>query len=663
MKLFRGRRSREGVERRSMYPQPFSEERHPRLTFWYRFLLGRPMDGQRWTDSTFWRSATTGEDHWWLRLAGWHRVAVRITACWLLLLIAALTLLAHLGQWAAVAQLACAQLILLTPLMLLTDRWFRREYGVRVPVRREVVSEEGDVIGRSWKRWTVVTVREGRREWEREVVEPLAAVLAGKLDISHQRPAREWVSVPRDYATPGGHPVVIDLPSRFGGNEREQKALLQLIRPRLGLEDIEASWQLSGRHPRVLISAPPEPPRTALYADYAAALAAAPEFEPVLGVVADGSLVHAKMQDDSPHIALSAGSGAGKSKLTASRIAQALFHGWHVIIIDWKVESHEWAKGLPGVTYVSDVEDIHNVCVRIGQEVDMRRMLSPEMRMRRVRTLVVREEWNVTAQQLSTYWALLRAQNMRMPMEDREIMPARSPAITSMDTLDAAGRSFSMFDFLIAQRMSSRVFNGNTDARESFGLRLLSRYTMQTWKMLTSIRYIKKPSVLGRWVAIVNDEAQVFQAILGTDEQWRELAQSGKPNPTTAFGDNPYLETISSSDTAEALAANGNDCQLQRQPAAANGDVDLTLDDPLPITAASGSEIEATEILKLSDIPTRLGYLGVSERMLREWRDSEPDFPESRGGSRNQGYLYDLEEVRSWVMRHRAAQQARKVKG
>lgn len=645
------RKPREGAQQHPLYPQPFSEAGHPRLTWWYRFLLGRPMDGIRWTDATFWRSATQGEDHWWLRLAGWHRALIRLLTGYLLIVLTPVSAVLTLtGRYGSLAQLLTAHLIALTPWLLLTEWRQQRKHGVWLPMLEEIEREDG-TPGRQLMR---VCVREGWASWEYDLVRPVALVAAEVLDVGwHPEQASEWVHIPRDYAQPGGGSVEIDLPSKFTASEQKRKALLAAIKPRLGLMELEASWQLKGRHPRLELTAPPAPPSIAPYAAYRDLLMRSDEYRPFLGVAASGELLAAEMQGDSPHTALSAGSGAGKSKLTASIVAQVLSWGWHVIILDWKVESHEWAKGLPGVTYVSEVSAIHDTCVRIGQEVDVRRMLTPDERAQRSRTLVVREEWNITAEQLTLYWAELRAQEMRLPPDEREFMPPRSPAITAMSKLDGAGRAFNLFDFLIAQRMSNRVFNGNTDARESFGLRLLARYTMQTWKMLTALKYIKKPSQIGRWVAVVNDEAQQFQAILGTDEEWRELAMSGQPNPTSAFAIDPHR--------SDRLSANGNDSHVLRPQEAAESDIDLALGDQRPAEATRGRQIEASVMLKLVDLSSRLDYLGVTKKILENWRDEKDSgFPAHVGGSPNSGFLYDLNEVTAYARNRRAAEAARR---
>jgi hypothetical protein len=596
------------------------------------------MDGIRWTNSTFWRSGTEGEDHWWLRLAGWQRAAARLAVSYaLLLLTPALVILALMQQRELLAQMMLAHLLLFVPWLLFIEWRQQRAYGLVLPMHTE---------DERWWSWKLVTVREGWRAWEEELVRPVAAVAASLLDTDwHPSEARRWVSIPRNFAEPGGQPVEIMLPANYVPNAARQKKIIEALRARLGLMEAEDHWHLRGRHPRLELSSPPAPPAMALYADYVAMLLATEEYRPFLGVAASSELLAAEMIGDSPHIAVSAGSGAGKSVLTRAIAAQALAWGWHVIILDWKVESHEWAKGLTGVTYVSEIGAIHDMCVRIGEEIEIRKALTPDEREQRPRLLILREEWNMVSALLSEYWSELRS---TAEPSERAMMPTRSPALTGVMKLDFAGRAFSMFDLLIAQRMSNRVFNGNTDIRENFGLRLLSRYSVQTWRMLvgTAVKYIRKPKQLGRWVAVVNDEAQQFQAILMTDDEARELAASGRPNPPFPFG-------IGLTNSGNSLAV--------RQPEVTPLKVAATLQDQLPLEATGGSNDTRRVLKKLVDISSTLDYLGVTEKMLRNWRDREEDFPSEQGGNPFSGYLYDLSEVTQWVRSKRAAEAAEKV--
>jgi hypothetical protein len=659
MRLLGRRAPREGVQIRQMYPEPWFITNRWWAWMLYRGLLGRPMDGVRWTNSTFWRAASEGEDHWWLRLAGWQRSMLRLAMLWSMLMLTALTVMWGLfGATELVLQLLLLHLVGAAPVLLLLERRFQKEHGLRLPLRVEeleqLTPEQEQELDRSGadvpvsRQWRMVWVREGRRTWREEVLEPVAAAAAAVLDVAW-RPgeAERWVDVPRQYMLPG-HPVEIMLPKSWSASEAKKKALLQAVKPRLGMLEVTEQWLLQGKHPKLLLSAPPAPPAIAHYATYREQLLQMTEqYRPVLGVVSSGELLQAEMVDDSPHIAVSAGSGAGKSVLLRTIVAQVLHWGWSVIMLDWKAESHEWAKGLPGVTYVTEIEALHDALVRIGEEVEIRKALPKEERLRRPRVLVVCEEWNMTSALLADYWSALRG---TAEPDEKRTMPTRSPALTGMQTLEFAGRSFGMFAALIAQRMSNRVFNGNVDRRENYMIRMLARYTTQTWKMLLPhLKYMKKPTALGRWVVAAGEEATYMQAILMSEEEARELATSGVAPAGSPFALGQQSEPVS----AEQVEARTQGDQLRPVVTSPNGDNPELDYRPAPVI-----------LKKLSDISVTLEYLGITEGILRKAARSDaqgdPSFPVARGGMPNTGYLYDLGEVTEWARRKRATEQAEK---
>jgi hypothetical protein len=319
---------------------------------------------------------------------------------------------------------------------------------------------------------------------------------------------------------------------------------------------------------------------------------------------------------------------------------QALRWGWGVIILDWKAESHTWAKGLPGVKYCVTEEAIHDTLVNVGEQVDIRKTSGMEGR---ANVLVVCEEWNMTAVLLAEYWSALRSM---ADQEERRTMPARSPALRGFGSLVFAGRQFGLFCLLIAQRMSNRVFNGNTDLRENFQIRLLARYSAQTWRMLIpEMKPIRKPKELGRWVVFAQDEVTHVQGILVSDEEAREYSTGGQPNPTTPFG-------------------------ITRAPEgdATGDDIDILLDDQVASDAAGRNapqlEPAPRPMAKLVDISATLDYLGITHNVLRNAARSDsrgdPTFPAAVGGDQFSGYLYDVVDVKEWAMRKRAAEAARK---
>jgi hypothetical protein len=675
LKIKVGRRHVEGVVEASTYPEPWPVYHIGWMRFLYRALLGRPMDNVRWTNSTFLRSASTGEASVWLRLAGWHRALIRVVSTWLLMLTLPLTLMLMLGeQWSAWAlTLIHWHIVAMSAPLLMLDHYFRKEHGVRIPwcveehpneqlelsdEQQQTLSavEQEELLALTERRWRMLTVAPGRKAWERDVLEPLAAVVSSVLgDASAHRPgeARHWIEVPRDYMQPTGAPVEITLPRSYtGAVEVTNKKLVSAARHSLGMLEADARWLLKGRNRRLLLSAPPAPPAIAHFRDYEQQLmSTTQECRPVLGVVASGELMSAEMVNDSPHIAVSAGSGAGKSELIKSPLMQALHWGWAAIILDYKGESQEWAKGLPGVTYVSTVQGIHDMGVRLGEEMERRKALSPEERKLLPRILVVREEWNMAAALLADYWAELRAINMQLPPLEREAMPPKSPALKGFSMVIFMGRSFGVFDLLAAQRMSNRVFNGNVDIRENYMIRILARYTVQTWKMLLPhIKFMKKPKNLGGWVVAAGDEAMYVQGILISDKEAQDFARAGAPNPMSAFSSGNRLpQTQQGGVSVKGSNTQGGelrpDAAGHSEPAAA-----LTVA-PHPVM-----------LRKLVDIATSLEYLDITHHILRNAsrtdEKGDPTFPPARGGKPTTGYLYDVSEVTEWARKRRAAEAA-----
>lgn len=632
------RKAREGIEQGAYYPEPHWISNSRRLAFWYRFLLGRPMDGQRWTDSTFWRSATRGEDHAWLRLAGWHRALIRTGVLYLLaLLLPALLLLRAIGAGGVATQIIVLHIVLWSAVLLpvLTYRLIRAR-GLVLPWVN--VSTDAQTLERSYA-LTRVTLLHGRAEWLRERVLPVARTAAPLLSRRyHPREAAQWVYVPRDYRDGGA--VEILLPGSYAGQERAQRSFVKAVEVRLGMRDMRAEWQLGGSAPRVLLTAPALPPSFVSFEDMLPALQQTPEYTFVLGRAA-GEWLSVSLQDDSPHLALSAGSGAGKSVLIRALVAQAMHWGWSVIVLDWKGESQEWAERLPGVRYVRKIGALHDMCVKIGEEVEHRtEHRSDADKAERRKVLIVSEEWGVTAPLLKEYWD---EQRSLADAEERRMMPLKSPAASALMKLNFTGRSLGMCQLLVAQRFSARVTNGNADLRESFTTIFMSRWKAQTFKMLApDIKPIpKKLTKPGQWLAVTGDEAVQFQATFWTEPEAASWATSGQQPGASPWSvaASPLRDTLSR--TQGEQVATVATCHHAEVPA-----------------------IEAQVLRKLVDLSLGLEYLGITHNMLKKAArtdsQGDPDFPPAEGGNQFSGYLYDEKKVHAWARGKRAAEAAEK---
>lgn len=631
-----------------------------RLTF--RFVSGRPMSGDRKTDSTFWRPATrsldpSGRALRWEMMRGASRLAWRMVAVWWLALLAALLVMRMLSLMSIHAPwylrvgpvLSLNVLLFGAPLSYWLARRFIVEHGLTLvyPARGETET------GHHWEvRSREITT--GRRSWEREVVMPLGRMLAPHVQQSHnEREIRSWLTVPRDFRSEHGHPVEVRLPHGYAGLEKARETIVRLAGERLGLREPLASWQLEGSSPRLLISAPTLPPEKVLFSHVRDYFESAEQFRPFMGLTGVGKAAYAEMILDSPHVGVGAGPGAGKSSFAKNFIMQALHWGWGVVILDWKMtEAYKWAIGLPGVTYVTRIDAIHDMGVRIGQEVDLRKEAGMTGR---ANVLVVRDEWNATAELLMAYWQDLRG---TADPEEKKTMPLRSPALRGFATLDFAGREFGMFDFLIAQRFSGRVFNGNTDIRECFGIRCLARYSHQTKQMLVGSMkpFPRKSNLPGRWTIVAGDDVAVVQAPWTTNEEAREFALSGKPNPVTPFSSSYYPE-LSDDGAANVTGSNTQEDRLPEGVTAGNGSSPV-----LDYVVESDTAVPRTQ--KLRELAETFEYLGLTYKIIQHARDNDRTFPPAYGGNQFSGYTYDVEKVKEWARaRHASQHAAREIKG
>jgi hypothetical protein len=636
---------------RGRYPEPWL----PGWTkYLYRGLLGRPFDNVIRTNATFFSPATSGYPSRWLRMAGWRRLVGRLAGLYVLLLLLAAGTLYGLQRLVQVgpspirllAWHAGVLMIILAPMILVKSV---RAYGISVPlpvlvVRRSTVRRLPRVSIEGTYRWEV----EGRRTWERTVLRPLALAADTVLQTTHHpRRARDWIEIPRTYREPG-NPVVIQLPATFTGADKgTMDRLTRAVGARLGVRDIVASFELAGSNPRALFSAPVTPPRLVTWADVERYYLASEEYRPFLGLTGKDTALNAEMVSDSPHIGLSAGSGAGKSELVKTIIMQALRWGWGVVILDWKEVSQEWAEGLPGVRIVREVPDIHDWLVRLGQDLDDRKRAyrSDRTLPGRAKVLVVYEEMNATSELLSAYWQDLRA--TELDPEVKRTMPTKSPALRAQNGLVFGGRQFGIHCLFMAQRFSNRVTQGNTDIRENFQIKLLSRYSPATVKMLApDIKpFPRKPTQLGAWVAVMGSEAVVFQAPLISDEQARNYAIGGQENPS-----HPLTTTHLTPMTHRADRDSGLGRSLGLDPTRAlAGSAALT-----------GEVVTPVDARKLSDMVDSLSHLGVTLEVMRNAIKRDEGFPEAVGGSPNRGWEYDFVQVQQWARKRHARMRAEK---
>jgi hypothetical protein len=441
----------------------------------YRYVSGRPLSGK--TGYPY-RHRGPG------RLAGWQRQVIRLA-------VPATAALA-VAQPEQVGSLAGAAAVVVSYRLRrkLTMRRFNREYiaptlaalapamGLQTGVRLHVDPSLGNLTPRLAKPLSPAEV--AVRAWYGEHVEPVIRWLperAQRAAWAVQRKAEPVTSRLAVFRRPvdGDQGPRIELVADTPYLTREQRQLVSsIISSKIPVSDLVETWHQVGPRVTATWTVRRRPPARVGVDQVAERLPRLAEWEFYIGQSAGDRPVILSLRDDSPHIAVSAGTGAGKSVLAELVAVQVLARGGRVVIFDRK-GSHRWALGLAGVDYCTRPAQMHDALVRLDALADERNQLAlhePEDWDPGPRTLVIAEELNATIGQLVNFWTEVRGKGD----------PKRSPAVSALANLLFMGRSAKVNVLAIAQMLTARAIGG-PEARENFGIRCLARYTANNWKM------------------------------------------------------------------------------------------------------------------------------------------------------------------------------------
>lgn len=474
------------------------------------------------------------------------------------------------------------------------------------------------------------------RQHRVQVVEPLARSLAGPLGMGLVT-ADEWVTVPPSFTAGDPDAVVrIDLPDSAAVEPSTRKLVEEAIRHKLGAPDAVVSWRLEGKNPHVTARRRRRPPERVTLADVRDQVEAARESAPLLGLGRGGDPVSVDLDMESPHIAVSMGTGAGKSALVRAAAAQLMAHGAQVVVIDLKRTSHQWVKGLPGcLAYARTPAEAHDALLSAGAmmagryeqiEADPDADLGP-------RLVVVVEELNLTASRLVRHWQSIRG------TKD----PKVSPAVEALGELLFAGRAARVHVIAVGQSLTVRALGNDPAQRENFGARVLGRYSAQMWRMLAGNIPMPPTSRHPGRVQLVADGAAVeCQSVWWTEAEARDWAQrAGEVEPAPLPAVPVPVPTGNVEDQDEDQDEDqGNDDAGQESARVLH----LIREEPMP-----------RELVSLTDACGPAGVLtvaGVSLVAARKARTRETSFPEAVD-RRGVELLYEPSALAAWAMRRR----------
>jgi hypothetical protein len=480
--------------------------------------------------------------------------------------------------------------------------------------------------GLVWATWAMTRALKDRGV-NRRYVDPAARTLYAMCGARYdKRAARDRIALAPDWEP--GQPVVVTLPTDMPLTTAKEKQLVKAVGGRMGIVDAKGSWTRTGPAVRVEIVGTPLPPEVVTLDMLRAAMREAGPTRPVVGWGAEGP-EHIDYEQDSPHVAVSGAAGTGKTTLLRFLLAQRMSHGVGVIFLDAKRWSHRWAHKLPEERsqYWYRIPDIHKALVALGDELQ-RRIECDEEELGTFRTVdVVVEEINSLIKMLTAYW---RGERKRIMNEAKALQkqdmdydeadldpPTLSPAVAAMQFAVNMGRELQIHMHVAAQRLEANVFGSNSGGavRESFALRLMSRWDRALWKMLASGHdYVSWPGgPRGLWGFVQGADFKIVRVPDMSNADAVQLATSGQVD-TAIFGQRVRVD------------------KTDVQPAITSAVTLATALDMLP-----GQD--GPRALSMSGLRTAAGRPGFPEPLAK--LDGQPY-------GRTEARLYDLASLVSW---------------
>lgn len=267
-------------------------------------------------------------------------------------------------------------------------------------------------------------------------------------------------------------------------------------------------------------------PALLTYGDACEDMWSLPESSLYLGVDGEGFPMVANLAADSPHILISAASGAGKSVTARSIATQARVKGHTVVILDAKRHSHRWARNLPGVHYASSIPEIANALVSVAAELHRRNEVveewpgSIETAPVGPRIVLIFEEINATMDALADL--------------DKQLAKDQETTAAAFGAIMFLGRAARINVLAIMQSPDRKIMR--TAILENFGIRILLAHSWETWASLIPRASSRggqppTPTAKGRGYVAINGKPRETQLLFMDEELCAELCRSMAPAP------------------------------------------------------------------------------------------------------------------------------------
>jgi hypothetical protein len=484
-----------------------------------------------------------------------------------------------------------------------------------------------------WRLYHRHVERTARRTWLFPVHKALYAMAGHSYAV---RPA-EWISIKTDLAGAVTW-AQLKLPEGWSGDDREEKRLALVAANRLGIESADPSWRRAGPVPLLTLTHSPPPPGLVRLADVLDEMAKCKPNELLIGIGKNDEVIRVSLASDSPHIAISMGTGAGKSNLAGFLLLQRLIRGDIGLILDAKRRlSYPWLlkdmdrnlAQVPNVAYAWTTAQIHQSMCWMDKELDRRgdvafAGMDTEGTVHANvggRLFTIAEELNLAIPRLRSHW-----QENREPGD-----PVKSPAFTGLGATAFAGREVWKHLIIVGQMLTAEA-TGSRDSsvKEQCGVKLLARYGPKGWRMMAEdVPMPPPPHREGRVQVVTAGRAREAQVPKLDKQLARQMVLDGVVSPL------PYDMPCQASRAVTVTAAP----QLESGPSPAV----VTVTAPQPVTGGDAQLVGLREAVEagLLHPSVTVGAL----RMARH-RHRNNGFPAPvRDGKRD---LFDRDELIAW---------------
>ncbi|MFF7013244.1 hypothetical protein ACFY9Y_35120 [Streptomyces fimicarius] len=494
-------------------------------------------------------------------------------------------------------------------------------------------------------------------------------VLRDDLGLPEDEPRQNWLQLPESLAASDAR-IVVRLPWTWRGGEMDRQNLTALINSRIPGEWV-ARVSLTGEtYTAVYTHKPaPKPPAPTpecpegvsfFDPDIQEAIANCKKGQIIVGKDAFGRIIMKEMgTSETPHWALSVGTGGGKSSFCQMVIAQLIAQGYYIVGVDVKRVSVTNFKDVVGCYIYNDpmnVWDMRQAIKWFSEELSARSAIAeadPTAEFPGILCLI--EESNEFADISKEWW-----DENRKPTSDKfgPADPAADPTWGDIASAARVGRHVYGNILAVFQDLRDQALGGK-GIRNLFRLKYMGNYSVQSWKNVIGTTPVPESvDKAGRMMIVEGNQQYWIQTPFAKPEELRAWAiqareRTGFTEGAGLFGTPPtaspkrlprLLERLSRDELPEALRGASEGGQSEETagrgvtpPGSVTDDVTASRDRLRLVPgqgAPEGSEgsLEAPRLLTIAELAREMQARGyeIEAALMRQHkkRRETTGFPE-----------------------------------